>query len=109
LKNRGLYIAAALTICRAYVVAGRPNLAKKLASFEGWSDTIRSALMWLGIADPVASMDASKAEDPEAQELIAIMDAWKEAIRHQLRHSDEGGGCSAEGRGNGPERHNRPT
>jgi hypothetical protein len=35
LGNRGAYIAAALTICRAYVVAGRPNKAPRLASFEG--------------------------------------------------------------------------
>jgi hypothetical protein len=32
LANRGAYVAAALTICRAYVVAGRPNLAPRLAS-----------------------------------------------------------------------------
>ena len=53
LADRGKYIVAALTICRAYCVAGRPNRAPKLASFEGWSDTVRSALMWLGKKDPV--------------------------------------------------------
>jgi hypothetical protein len=57
LANRGVYIAAALTICRAYIVAGRPCMAPKLASFEGWSDTVRSALIWLGKADPVQSME----------------------------------------------------
>jgi hypothetical protein len=80
LKNRGLYIAAALTICRAYIVAGRPSPAKRLASFEGWSDTIRSALMWLGKADPVESMAASREEDPERQELVGMMEAWKAVI-----------------------------
>jgi hypothetical protein len=47
LDDRGTYIAACLTICRAYIVAGRPRLLPRLASFEGWSDTVRSALVWL--------------------------------------------------------------
>jgi hypothetical protein len=80
LKERGKYIAAALTICRAHIVAGRPDLAPKLASFEGWSDTVRSALMWLGKVDPVKSMEASRAEDPERLELINMMDAWSDTI-----------------------------
>ncbi len=50
---------------RAYFAAGRPNGAPRLASFEGWSDTVRSALIWLGKADPVASMELARAEDPE--------------------------------------------
>ena len=40
-----------LTICRAYFVAGRPEKVPRLASFEGWSDTVRSALIWLGKED----------------------------------------------------------
>jgi hypothetical protein len=35
LANRGVYIASALTICRAYFVAGRPGKADPLASFGG--------------------------------------------------------------------------
>jgi hypothetical protein len=80
LKDRGKYIAAVLTICRAYVVAGKPNLAPKLASFEGWSDTVRSALIWLGKADPVASMESARAEDPERVELMEMMLAWQKVI-----------------------------
>jgi Bifunctional DNA primase/polymerase, N-terminal len=80
LNDRGKYIAAALTICRAYIVAGMPNKAPRLASFEGWSDTVRSALIWLGKADPVKSMENARAEDPERLELIAMMEGWVEAI-----------------------------
>ena len=57
LADRGAYIAACLTICRAYIVAGSPDQVKPLASFEGWSDIVRSALIWLGKTDPVDSMD----------------------------------------------------
>src|ERR1700682_631299 len=69
MANRGAYIAAALTICRAYAAAARPGPAKRLASFEGWSDTVRSALIWLGKSDPVDTMEAQRDLDPVRIEL----------------------------------------
>src|SRR5262249_49411449 len=81
MRDRGAYIAAALTICRAYIVAGRPNLATpKLASFEDWSDTVRSALIWLGEADPVKSMATSRVDDPKRVGLGELLAAWGAAI-----------------------------
>jgi hypothetical protein len=80
LNDRGKYIAAALTICRAYIVAGKPDCAPRLASFEGWSDAVRSSLIWLGKADPVKSMENARAEDPERLELNAMMEGWGAAI-----------------------------
>jgi hypothetical protein len=80
LADRGKYIAAVLTICRAYFVAGRPDKAPRLASFEGWSDTVRSALIWLGKADPVKSMESARAEDPESTELGNMLEGWAAAI-----------------------------
>lgn len=80
LADRGKYIAAALTIVRAYFVAGRPDKAPKLASFEGWSDTVRSALIWLGKEDPVKSMEVARQEDPELVELTEMLDAWSEVM-----------------------------
>jgi hypothetical protein len=78
--DRGKYVAAALTICRAYIVAGRPGRAPRLASFDGWSDTVRSALIWLGKADPVKSMESARAEDPERVELGDMLEAWHRVI-----------------------------
>jgi putative DNA primase/helicase len=80
LGARGDYIAACFTIVRAYLEAGRPDLAPKLASFGGWSDTVRSALMWLGCADPVATMEAIRADDPERAMLDAVLRAWAAEI-----------------------------
>lgn len=77
LANRGRYIAACLTICRAYHVAGRPGRLSPLASYGEWSDTVRSALVWLGEADPVASMETSKTEDPQANVLLEMLSRWK--------------------------------
>jgi hypothetical protein len=76
LDDRGKYIAACLTICRAYIVAGRPGLLPRLASFEGWSDTVRSALVWLGKADPVDTMEDIRADDPERELLGAVLQGW---------------------------------
>jgi hypothetical protein len=76
LENRGKYITACLTIVRAYILAGRPNLVPKLASFEGWSDNVRSALIWLGEADPVTSMEVARNEDPERVELSNMIAIW---------------------------------
>jgi hypothetical protein len=80
LTDRGTYVAAALTICRAYIVAGRPGPAPRLASFEGWSDTVRSALMWLGCADPVASIETARAEDPQLNALRGFLGAWADIV-----------------------------
>jgi hypothetical protein len=80
LEDRGKYIAAALTMCRAYFVAGRPDKAPKLASFEDWSDTVRSALIWLGKEDPVKSMELARQEDPELIELAEMLEAWSEVM-----------------------------
>jgi len=76
LEDRGKFIAACLTICRSYIVAGRPGLLPRLASFEGWSDTARSALVWLGKADAIDTMESIRAEDPQRAELSDLLHAW---------------------------------
>jgi putative DNA primase/helicase len=78
--DRGRYVSACLIIVRAYIVAGRPKLLQPLASFNQWSDLVRSALAWLGCADPVLSMEAARDNDPELSELREVMAAWKQAF-----------------------------
>ena len=80
LANRGEYIAAALTIVRAYIVAGFPDPSTPLASFEEWSRTVRSALVWLGSADPCDTMERARGDDPVIAELGGLLDAWYDAV-----------------------------
>ncbi len=80
LASRGRFIAAALTICRAYAVAGFPEQLPALASFEDWSRIVRSALVWLGRVDPVETMEAARADDPTTASLRVMLSAWYEAI-----------------------------
>lgn len=67
MNDRGAYIVACLIIVRAYHIAGKPNILPRLPSFEEWSDKIRSALVWLGCADPLDTMRIIQADDPEYQ------------------------------------------
>jgi hypothetical protein len=78
--DRGKYIAACLTICRAYAAAGWPKPKqdlKPLASFEGWSDAVRSPLVWLDEADPVKSIDTARGGDAETTTLREMLSEWK--------------------------------
>lgn len=80
LADRGLYIAAALTIVRAWLSTGLEDPVLPLASFEGWSHTVRSALVWLGKADPVITMEKARNEDPELMIFEAMISAWQKAV-----------------------------
>jgi RepB DNA-primase from phage plasmid len=66
LADRGKYIAAVLTIVRAYLRAGAPrNYSKPYGSYEEWSRMVRGPLIWLGERDPVESKEEIRASDPE--------------------------------------------
>lgn len=80
LADRGKYVAAALTIVRAYLAAGQPDRLPTLASYGLWSDRIRSALAWLGEADPVEAMAAARESDPVTADLRALLLSWREAF-----------------------------
>ena len=80
LDYRGIYIANCLTIARAYIAAGRPDRCPSLPSYEGWSDLVRSALVWLGYDDPVDTMDQIRGADPVRQERADLFTAWREEL-----------------------------
>ncbi len=80
MADRGHYIAAILTIARAYIIAGRPKVCIPLPGFEPWSGLVRSALLWLNWADPVGSMEIQRAEDPVRLQRAAVFTAWDEEI-----------------------------
>lgn len=75
-RARGKYVAAVLTILRAFHVAGRPELRPPLGSFAEWSLLVRNALLWLGEVDPVATMEQARAADTKLQALATVIDQW---------------------------------
>lgn len=54
--HRPRLVAAGLTLLRAWVVAGRPDMGTPVwGSFEEWASLIPPALVWAGAADPCGS------------------------------------------------------
>ena len=57
-------------------VCGAPSQASPMGiCFEDSSDTVRWALIWLGMGDCRGDIDALRADDPEKAELAEIIDA----------------------------------
>ncbi len=102
--ERGAYLVAALTVLRAYHIAGRPPQAPALGSFGEWSRWVRDALIWLGEADPVATMEAARELDPKLDAMLGVTTQWARIlgrgfytardvveVAFSTRASDEGG------------------
>lgn len=80
-QNRARLLTAALTVLRAYIVAGKPKqLIDQYGSFEAWSDLVRSALMWCGMTDPNRSRGRVEAEDPVKEALESVLVTWRGAF-----------------------------
>jgi hypothetical protein len=79
-SNRARYVAAVLTVLRAFHVAGRPVKPSPPGSFEKWSNLIRAALLWMRAADPVLSIEEVKKSDPRRNELTSVIDQWRTVI-----------------------------
>jgi putative DNA primase/helicase len=73
--NRAELVIDALTILRAYHLAGRPE-RKELGSYNEWSGLIRGALLWLGRADPVETMEELRKNDPKLAALKTVIYQW---------------------------------
>ena len=77
LQQRGYYVSQALTIIRAWIVAGQPVTdVKSLASYSEWSSLCRQPLLWLGCPDPATNVFASMEDDPDREVLGNLLHAW---------------------------------
>jgi putative DNA primase/helicase len=79
--NRPTYVAAALTVMRAYLAAGAPEVCGPFGSYEDWSRMVRGPLLWLDELDPVASVETSQAEDPGLTDLRELLQWWFDALK----------------------------
>src|SRR5262249_38672016 len=78
-ENRGRLLAAALTVLRAYCVAGRPDLGlPPWGSFEGWSALVRSAVVWVGLPDPGETrLRLQEQADGTAESMTVVLACWE--------------------------------
>lgn len=81
-KQRGLYVAAVLTIILAWRRAGSPRAAiESIVTFGGaWSDYCRHPLIWLGHRDPAMALLEQINHDPDGDALAGLMAAWRAAF-----------------------------
>ncbi len=96
-EDRGRYLAAALTILRAHFIhrsememralfgEAIEAVADPLGSYGDWSRWVRDALLWLGQADPVATIDLSKSLDPVTERMATLFHHWEEIIGEGVR------------------------
>jgi hypothetical protein len=76
-RRRAELVGAALTVLRAFIVAGRPGLDKltPFGRFETWSDLVRGALVWLGEPDPCATRELIAKRDPVRNDFSTVVSA----------------------------------
>jgi len=79
-QNRTRLLGAALTILRAYFVAGCPTQKiKPWGSFSGWTKVVRGALAWVGQPDCGETRRAlQESSDTEAAALSELLRGWSE-------------------------------
>lgn len=81
-RHRGELLAAALTVLRAYERAGRPAVTtpdgrppQPWGSYGGWSALVRAAVVWAGLADPIAGRDQLRREsDRDARGMAELLE-----------------------------------
>jgi hypothetical protein len=99
-RERGRFVIACLTIVRAYMVSGEkakiinektgePEDFPPYANYEVWSQMIREPLLWLGLADPVASQAATEELDPFRDKLLAVAMEWEALFGDDLKTCPE--------------------
>ncbi|HEY3909473.1 MAG TPA: hypothetical protein VGM07_06240 [Stellaceae bacterium] len=80
LRERPRLVLAVLTVMRAFFLAGCPNDHPPLGSFAEWSRWVRDPLIWLGDADPMATIAQARAMDPRLSALGAVLQQWCQVI-----------------------------
>jgi hypothetical protein len=77
-QHRPRLAVAALTLLRAFVVAGRPSHGMPTkGSFEAWDHLIRGAIIWAGGADPLGGVQRIRDRaDDDLDRLRALLAAW---------------------------------
>lgn len=75
--HRIALVTSALTLLRAYHVAGCPEQdIKPWGGFDEWSQQIRQPIVWLGLADPYETRNEVLAEDPERDATTEVFRQW---------------------------------
>jgi putative DNA primase/helicase len=83
LQNRGVYIAACLTIARAARAARVKPPSPPLGSYADWCELVRAPLVWLGEADPVESRETAREEAPNLTAIRELFACVRKCFRQE--------------------------
>ena len=86
-QQRGGLVIAALTVLRAWHVAGEHISLSTFGSFEQWSRRIRAPLVWLGKTDPCETIAEIRDNDPYRAALVAVIEQWKAYLQLGTKYS----------------------
>lgn len=71
-EHRARLVVAALTLLRAYVVAGKPDAGcRRFGDYGDWRATVAQAIKWAGGPDVIASQPTGE-DDPDRQALARL-------------------------------------
>jgi hypothetical protein len=78
-EQRPRLLVAALTVLRAFWVAGRPAAPPpRKGGYQNWESTVRSALVWAGGGDPTANAERLRRDaDSVRDTLLVALTEWK--------------------------------
>lgn len=77
-NDRGALVVAALTILRAYILAGRPDPNLTPMDYRAWCGLIRNAVHWSTGLDPCKPRETLRENDPETNFRRALVHGWAE-------------------------------
>ena len=86
ISRRQELVAAALTLMRASLTAGRQRIGKgRTASFETWDDLVRQTVCWVAtwderFRDPLEATERAYEEDPQTTNLRNLLRAWHDVF-----------------------------
>ena len=88
-ENRAQWVQAALTMLRGYCAAGKPGLGlPRWGGFDAWSGTVRTCIVWSGLADPYEAheslVDSADGDMHLAEDLIF---GWLEVLESRSAES----------------------
>lgn len=78
-SQRPAAVADALTILRAYVIAGAPQSDGAYCRFVEWSRLIRGAVRWIGMTDPVGG-EVVDTNDETRNEALHAIASWRQSL-----------------------------
>jgi hypothetical protein len=75
--NRGTLVAACLTLCQAWIAAGRPRGGRTIGSYEAWAQVLGGVLEVVGVEGFLGNLDEiMEASDSEGPAWSAFVAGW---------------------------------